>query len=302
MENKIIYMYGMILVTNSFLLKNEFPQADGYAEIKEKYILTGGETGTASIVLANLGCRLILDGTHQGTVTAPIIKECFGKFNVDTSKLTYDENFRGCEDYVMIDRNTRTILGSFEDFFTVKHWNTPRRKDIAAANTVGLDPFFHEESVLAARYCKELNKKYATIDCDYDSELNRLCEINAVSRAYLEERYPGESYADLHKKYTGNTDGLVIFTMGSDSVMYGRKGEEIKLFPAYRIQPVSTLGAGDCFKAGTVYALNEGMSDEEIVSFASATAAVACLGYPIEYNPPTLDKITALQNSQRKLS
>lgn len=301
MDNKIIYMYGMILASNSFLLKNGFPQPDNYAEIKEKYLLTGGETGTASVVLANLGCQLILDGSHQGTVTAPVIKKCFEKFTVSTSHLTYDETYEGCQDYVMIDNKSRTIFGRFEDYFAKKHWNIPKKEDISAANIVGLDPFFHEESLLVARYCSELNKKFATIDCEYDSDLNRLCEINAVSRAYLKEQYPEDSYINLHKKYTENTNGLVIFTMGADSVMYGRKGEPIKYLPTYPIEPVSTLGAGDCFKAGTIYGLNEGMTDDEIVSFATATAAVACLGYPIEYNPPTLEKIRKMQAGQHTI-
>jgi hypothetical protein len=30
-----VYLYGMILATNSFLLKNEYPEADTYGEIKE---------------------------------------------------------------------------------------------------------------------------------------------------------------------------------------------------------------------------------------------------------------------------
>lgn len=63
----------------------------------------------------------------------------------------------------------------------------------------------------------------------------------------------------------------------------------------YKVDVVSTLGAGDSFKAGAIYALYKGMSDSEIVSFASATAAVACSNFPIAVNPPTLDKISALQ-------
>jgi len=295
MENKTIYMYGMIMVSNSILLKSDYPQADGYGEIKEKHILTGGETGTGAIVLASLGCNLVLDGSHQGTVTGPINKKCFEQLNVDISLLTYDDTFRGCEDLIIIDKNTRTVFGSFGEYFSKKHWNSPSREAIKAANVVALDPFFFEETIAVTRYCQELGKKYATIDCEYDSEVNRFCEINAISHAYLEGRYPNENHEDLHRKYTANTDGLVIFTMGSDPLMYGRKGEAIKYFPAYKIEPVSTLGAGDCFKAGTVYALNKGMTDDEIVSFASATAAVACLSFPIEYNPPTLDKIKKLQ-------
>ncbi len=47
-----IYMYGMVMSTEASLLKADFPKADGYGEIKEKYHHIGGETGTASVLMA----------------------------------------------------------------------------------------------------------------------------------------------------------------------------------------------------------------------------------------------------------
>ena len=49
-----VYMYGQMISTCSFLLDGDFPKADGTAEIKEKYHLVGGETGTAAAVLCSL--------------------------------------------------------------------------------------------------------------------------------------------------------------------------------------------------------------------------------------------------------
>lgn len=53
-----VYLHGQILGTHSFLLKGEFVQPDEYAEIKQKYFLPGGETGTAATVLASLGAEV----------------------------------------------------------------------------------------------------------------------------------------------------------------------------------------------------------------------------------------------------
>lgn len=50
-----MYLYGMILRTNSFLLEGDYPEADTYAEIRKKYSLPGGETGTCATVLLGLG-------------------------------------------------------------------------------------------------------------------------------------------------------------------------------------------------------------------------------------------------------
>ena len=47
-----VYMHAQILGTPSFLLKGDFLKPDEYSEIKAKYFLPGGETGTAATVLA----------------------------------------------------------------------------------------------------------------------------------------------------------------------------------------------------------------------------------------------------------
>ena len=39
-----VYLFGQILGTHSFLLKDGFLKPDEYSEIKEQYFLPGGET------------------------------------------------------------------------------------------------------------------------------------------------------------------------------------------------------------------------------------------------------------------
>ena len=50
-----VYLFGQVLGTHSFLLKDGFLQPDEYSEIREQYFLPGGETGTAATVLDALG-------------------------------------------------------------------------------------------------------------------------------------------------------------------------------------------------------------------------------------------------------
>ena len=45
-----VYLFGQILGTHSFLLKDGFLQPDEYSEIAAQYFLPGGETGTASVI------------------------------------------------------------------------------------------------------------------------------------------------------------------------------------------------------------------------------------------------------------
>lgn len=292
-----VYLYGMVLVTNSFLLKKDYPAADSYGEIREKYALPGGETGTCATVLASLGCRVKLDGTWMGKKTAPVLRSFYDGKAVDLSSMMVDESFGGVEDYVFIDRNTRTSFGTFETYFSdsAKRWNRAEREDIEAADAVGLDPFFGEQSEAAARLCVEIGRPFVTIDCPYDSVMHRLCSVNALSGEFLRNTYPGANEEELFHSYAQNTNGLTIFTHGSRGMFYGRKDTPMKKMPAFRISPVSTLGAGDTFKAGCVYGLLKRMDDESLVRFASAAAAVACMAFPLPLNPPTLEQIEVMQ-------
>jgi sugar/nucleoside kinase (ribokinase family) len=295
-----IYLYGMTLLTSSHLLAGDFPPLDTYAEIKESYQLPGGETGTCAVVLASLGCSVKIDGNWQGTSTYDKLMGYMRRFGVDASRLKLDEGFEGLQDLVIIDRHSRTVFGKFQAYYNnpLKRWSAPAKEDIENAAAVGLDPYFGEQALEAARVCRELGKKYVTIDCRHDSQMHRYSAVNAVSHEYLDDNYPGEDMADVFRKYADATDGLVIFTYGVKNLLYGRRGQPPQSFAPYKVDAVSTLGAGDTFKAGAVYGLFKGFEDREIVRFASAAAAVACSSFPIALNPPTLEKINKLTESR----
>lgn len=291
------YLYGMIVITNSFLLQGPYPEPDTYGEIKEKYILPGGETGSAATVLASLGCNVILNGTYMGNYTYPKILEFYKDKTVDTSKLYYDKTFDGLEDYVIVDQHTRTPLGTFGDYYSngKKRWNDVNEEDILSSKVVGLDPWFEDKSKKVAEICHKAGIPYVTIDCCYDDEIHKYSSVNVLSNEFISVKYPDIDRDELIRRYIANTDGLVIFTLGARDIVYGRKGQltdgQLKHFKPYPVKVVSTLGAGDSFKAGCVYALLKSMEDDDIVRFAAATAACACTVFPLPLNPPTLDKI-----------
>jgi sugar/nucleoside kinase (ribokinase family) len=296
-----IYLYGMTILSTSHLLNGDFPAADGYAEVVKSYTFPGGETGSCATVLASFGARCKLDGNHLGSNTYPHMVDFYRNLSVDTSRITCDPEFDGLEDCVYIGGHTRTCFGKFQQFFTDPkrcRWNTPQKQDIAPAKAVGLDPFFGAESVLVAQYCQELGKPYVTIDCKYDSPVHHFSAVNVVSNEFIKSNYAGVAVEDLFQQYTDNTDGLVIFTFGAKEIVYGRNGEAINRFTPYQVEVVSTLGAGDSFKAGAVYGLLRGMSDRELVSFAAATAAVVCGHYPLPLYPPTLEQVVALHGAR----
>ena len=298
--NYEIYMHGQVLGTHSFLLKGDFLQPDEYSELKAKYFLPGGETGTAATVLSSLGASVKIDGTHIGTEVAPLLKEFYKNKTVDLSSLYFDPDYEGLMDYVVIAGLVRSPMGVFQSLYekgAKKRWNMPKEEDIKNCKVAAIDPFFLEETQAAAELCVKRNKPFVTIDCRHDSYLHKHCAVNVVSKECTgSEQYKDKSIEEIYGLLTDNTDGLVIITRGEKEMIYGRKGQPMKKRLPFSAQVKSTLGAGDTFKAGCIYGLLHDMSDDEIVRFASACSAIAISRFPLPLNPPTMDEVKELLN------
>lgn len=291
-----IYMHGQVLGTHSFWL-NEFLQPDEYSEIREKTFLPGGETGTAATVLASLGVTVKIDGTHIGTQPGPIIREFYKEKTVDLSSLYFDPDYEGLMDYVVIAGLVRSPMGMFGALYqpgAKKRWNAPKEQDILDCKVAGIDPFFLEETQRTAELCVKHRKPYVTIDCPHDSYLHHHAAINVVSKECLGNHYKGVPLEEVYQLLTDHTDGLTIITCGEKGMYYGRKGQKMQHMPAFSVEVKSTLGAGDTYKAGCLYALLHGMSDGETVRFAAACSAIAISRFPLPLYPPTLAEVEAL--------
>ena len=290
-----VYLFGQILGTHSFLLRDGFLQPDEYAEIKDQYFLPGGETGTAATVLDSLGVSVKMDGTWIGTEVAPMLKAFYADKQVDLSSMCFTED-PGVMDYVVIAGLVRSPMGRFQTLFSTgeRWWNIPKEEDIAGCKAAAVDPYFRDESLLAAELCRRNGVPFVTIDSPHDSRLHQMAAVNVVSKECVPEYYAGMAPEAVMEKMQQETDGLTIITQGGGDMLYARKGETIRRMKPFPVTVRSTLGAGDTFKAGCVYGLMQGMQDEELVRFASACSAIAISRFPLPLNPPKLEEVKAL--------
>jgi sugar/nucleoside kinase (ribokinase family) len=298
-NNPDIYIYGMTVMSNIYLLAGPYPKADTYQEIHAGHHVPGGETGNSAIVLANLGHKVKIDGPYLGRDSKVGIESFCQRYAIDCSNMTYDEDFIGVKDVVLIGPDTRTVFGWFGQYFSdpIRRWTEPDYKAINHARVVGIDPYFPDSSDETARYCTETKKPYVAIDSTYDSVIHKGSSVMIISNEYINNTYPGMDHKELMQAYTDRSDGLVIFTFGSKDILYSRKSMPINTFHTYKVDVVSTLGAGDTFRAGALHGLFENYDDLGIVRFAAATAACVISRFPMALIPPTLEEIQNLINN-----
>ena len=290
------YLFGQVLGTHSFLLKDGFLQPDEYAEIGAQYFLPGGETGTAATVLDALGVSVRMDGTWIGTEVAPMLQAFYRDKQVDLSPLRIWEDDPGVMDYVVIAGLVRSPMGRFQTLFATgkRWWSIPQEKDIMDCRAAAIDPFFGEETLLAMDICRRHSIPYVTIDSPHDSPLHQHAAVNVVSKECTGQHYAGRTPEQIMNQLMETGEGLTILTQGGGDMLYGRKGEVIHRMKPFSVKVKSTLGAGDTFKAGCLYGLLHGMEDEALVRFASACSAVAISRFPLPLHPPTLEEVQAL--------
>ena len=294
-----VYLFGQILGTHSFLLRDGFLKPDEYSEIEAQYFLPGGETGTAATVLDSLGVSVRMTGTHVGTEVAPMLRKFYENKNVDLSCIDFVDDDKGVMDYVVIAGLVRSPMGRFATLFSSgkRFWSIPKEEDIVGCKAVAIDPFFGEETQKVAEICVKNQIPYVTIDSPHESYLHQHAAINVVSKECTAKDYAGKAPDEIMECLKSTSSGLTILTQGGGEMLYGRCGQETKRMSAFDVEVRSTLGAGDTYKAGCVYALLHGMNDDETVRFASACSGIAISRFPLPLFPPKLEEVNDLINS-----
>jgi sugar/nucleoside kinase (ribokinase family) len=291
-----VYLFGQITLSTIHKLAGRFPEADGYGEIERSFLCPGGQVMNAAMVLSGLGLKTAIGGPNWGTETAEVLDRYSARYGIDTGGIVRDPGYAGLRDIVFVDGTRRTVFGRFRALYSEKQhrWCEPDEAAIRAAGVVAIDPYFGSSSEAAAHFASEAGVPYVTIDCPHDGYLHRNAAATVVSGEYWRPNYAGQTAGDVIATYAEQAAGLTIFTAGSDQILCARRGKPVFAVEPYRVEAISTLGAGDTFRAGVVFGVLKGWGDEKVVRFAAALAAILCTRLPIADNVPTLAEVSSL--------
>jgi sugar/nucleoside kinase (ribokinase family) len=309
------YLFGHVSTGIIVRIEGWFPQPDGYGEIIETLENHCGEATGSAIVLARLGVSTALEGNWIGdTPTCRGTLAFLESRGIDCSGLVVKPGYQGVNEITISDGESRTVFGRYGDLLgTTRQWEMPNLAHIEQARVVCVDPSFGEATLATARAAKAAAVPLVTSDAPYESELAALADVVAISGELMARDYPEalESEAareELFEQYLEHCAGLVVFTAGSRPLWYARgrsgrpasgrvpPGERRELSPI-QVEIVDSAGAGDSFRAGLIYGLLQGWSDDELVRFASAMASLVCTTTPGCVNPPTLKQVRELLES-----
>jgi sugar/nucleoside kinase (ribokinase family) len=117
-------------------------------------------------------------------------------------------------------------------------------------------------------------------------------DLTAVALYAPTESRLRETHGDAQAALDEGAELVVVTRGDGGSAAYTRQGEVVEA-PAYPVEPVSTLGAGDVFHGALLAALLRDEPLGEALAFANTCAALSCRALDGRSAIPTLEEVSA---------
>jgi sugar/nucleoside kinase (ribokinase family) len=289
-ENSIDYIAGVSV----------HPPANSKQPMQYFSRLPGGQTATAAVAAARLGCRTRYIGAFGGDDNGTLARDWLLREGVDLSAAVVMVDARNRVAVIIADAasGARTVLWDRDPRLTIERDALPHHA-LQSGRILLVDTTDIGAAIEAARQARRAGV-VTMVDVDTVQPEVRalLAEIDIiVSAESFPEALTGERSlgAALHALARATRAPLVIATLGERGSCAVCGGREV-MTPAFPIACVDSTGAGDAFRAGLAAAILAAPHDdlEEMLRYANAVAALNCRAQGASTALPVRDEVAAL--------
>jgi sugar/nucleoside kinase (ribokinase family) len=257
-----------------------FPAAGEKVQASDFLITSGGQAGNAAVAVARLGAVTSYIGAlgDAGDDVANTIIKTFANEGIDVSGAIRVPGARSSVSLILLDASGEKMIATRRN----QGLNEAVPKDpeaaVASLDAVLLDNRYGNISlpICAAAKARGIPR---VLDLDKpappDDPLVADCTHVIASADAMRESTGLKDHAAALKKYGETYKGFLAVTDGPDGVYWLDHGE-VRHMPAFKVDAVDTLGAGDTFHGGFAYRLAETGDEIDAMRFAAAAAAIKC--------------------------
>lgn len=257
-----------------------FPLPGAKVQASDVVTTIGGQSGNAAVTLARLGARVRYAGPIGGEddPAASFVAAALAREGIDCSGAIRVPGGRSSLSLIMLDASGEKMLATRRG--TNLSGVAPRDAGalVAGCDAVLLDNRY-PDFVLPVAAAAEARALPRVLDFDYgapadDAVLLASTHVIASADALRDStgtRDPGDGLKALARHYRG----FLAVTGGPDGVWW-LDGGALRHMPAFKVDAVDTLGAGDAFHGAFALRLAECGDAVEALRFASAVAALKC--------------------------
>jgi len=262
-----------------------FPRPEVKTQASEFRIVAGGNAANAAVAIAHLGARTSFTGPVGGPPGADTVGDMLLRLianeNIDVTHCPRLDGVPSPISAICIDGRGERAIANFRDerLASVRPDNPAAL--VANADAIIADNRFpaYVREVCAAGRARGIPVVLDADEPRHDSnELLTIVSHVVFSaeglRATAGTDHLGRALIDVGKM----TTSFLAVTDGANDVMWLDNGE-LRQMPAFRVNVVDTLGAGDTFHGAFTLMLAESRTEREAMRFASAAAALKCTKY-----------------------
>lgn len=255
-------------------------------------VVGGGCAGNASVAIARLGGRSWLATRLADDLTGDRIVADLAAEGVDASMSLRAPGLRSPVSAILVDAAGERMVVSYSDPAMPEETGWLPLNLPEGANAVLADTRWGEGALAALRLARKAGVP-GVLDADRKPphpDLVATASHVAFSQQALRE-LSGEDdpRSGLARVADGASNWLAV-TLGKEGVLFIENGA-VTHVPAFVVETVDTLGAGDVWHGAFALALAEGQSERAAIRFASAAAAIKCTRFGGRLGAPRRDEI-----------
>ena len=273
---------------DTIALVDNYPSEDERVLAEEIIRGGGGPAAVAAVALARLGISTAIVGTIGDDADGREILDIFKREGVDSSGISIGVSPTAGSVIVASKRNSARAISTRQPVVQAPI-NEAAKKSLSEAKWIHCDHVGINR--LAELGISRGNGPKISFDAGYGVENFdvKLVDLFVPTDRQMALRHPGHSLEDAMAKDAQSASNTVVATRGSDGSAAYIDG--FISTPGFKVDVVSTLGAGDVFHGALVAQVVEGRPMPEALRRANAVAALSCRSLDGQSAIPTLQEL-----------
>jgi sugar/nucleoside kinase (ribokinase family) len=257
-----------------------FPKPGHKVQASEFVVTIGGQSGNAAVAIARLGAVTLYAGTLGGPddPIARQIIEALEREGVDCSGTVRVPGAESSVSLIMLDAAGEKMIATRRDS-GLNDARLPNIETMVARTDAVLAD--NRYPLFAVPVCQAAKTRGIPRVLDFDKPTPfddplLLLSTHVIASADAAREATGEGDIGAALKAMGQKLGCFLAITDGASGYYWLASGEARHAPAFKVDVVDTLGAGDVFHGAFTLRLVETGNEIEAMRFASAAAAIKC--------------------------
>jgi sulfofructose kinase len=276
---------GIVTLDHIFQI-DALPTHEGKYSATGHLTIGGGVAANAAAAVVKLGGAASFIGCVGDDDAGDNVIAQFLELGIATDSMQRIANHSTPISFILVDRAGQRELVNFvpDDFFSSA--NPWFADDVGEADVVLVDCRWPAGAVHSLGSARERSLPSVVdvdrpIDAAPHTETGQIMDLGThliFSRSALTATMNDERLVDALRSAAERSGAWVAVTDGERGVSWVEDGR-VRHQPAFHVDAVDTLGAGDVFHGAFALALAEGRGERDAVRFASAAAALKCTSF-----------------------